>query len=433
MPDLNTHIKHLASSIALLAALTATTAYAETPSVVSAENWAQTQENSLTLKRAERTLNSAGDALGVTVWDETRITASGQANNLLNDDLETQYSASLNLSVPVTNTVSFGATLTSEQNVTLSASYSPFASATITPQMTLTYDKAVISLASTQSDLFSELESAELNYRLANRNAELAAETLALTQQETSVITAKLSAGEATTADLLDAQKAESEAQQSYFSSQVSLIEASQALQQLLGVESLDMAELSFDDLSALVTSRQETLATLSGTDITSSNLATLKAELKALESEANDLDWFASDLTFTAEYDVEQATAKAGVSINLSPSQFQQDEIVDAELDINLKQMEIRSEVATLTLQHTILMERIDIQRAALDAAITDQTARHITLDETRYLGSLGERTNLEVSQAELNAAQADAQVYSALVNVYLAQSELLALYSNP
>lgn len=392
--------------------------------------WQQVEDSNLSLIQAENALRSAEQSLGISGWESSRISASSSTQTNVETGDSSDLITSIDVSLPVTSQLTVGANLSTADQISLSASYQPFASDWVTPQMTLNYEQASLSYQQTQTNLYSQLEDALLQWQLAERNMVTSEQAYSLASKETAVTEAQLAAGKKTVSDLLDAQKAQTDALQSKYSAQLALAEAEQSLLQLTSTEALaSVADINAAELAELVKQRAQYQAELNSAQVNSYELKQLEAEESALTAEANDLAFYDSDLTFTASYDVSKSIAKAGVSINLSPSQFNQSEIVDAQTDITLKKMAIDNEKRQLQRDYELALERIDIQQTALASAEVALVQRQATLEKVNYLLELGEQTELEQQQAQLSVLETENQLYSALVSLYQAQANLFAL----
>ena len=415
-------------ALAVILAVTASAAQADITRLAIDDAWHAGKSISLDYQRAQHALTSAQQALGVTNWDNMEITSSVDGSNLFDSDTDSNWVGSVNVNVPMDAKLSFGSTVTTDDELTLSATYQPYASAWITSQMQLAYDKAVINLAQIETTISSDIESAMLNGSAEQANQILKQASYAIAMLETQQIYARLLAGKSTTTELLQAQQAESEALEANTSAQIAFIEAQQNWQNLTGYSEFDN-HIDATMLEQLVDERQQLLRSFNDVTPDSHTLQTLKAELKSAQAELANIEPFSSDLKFSFEYDVSDASATASISANLSPANDNAEEIIDAQLEVSFKQREVNAEYAALLTQKTVSKERIDIQLAALDAALVAQAERQISFDETVYLSNKGKRTELEVKQAELTLQQAHFQVFNSLINVYQAQSDYFGL----
>jgi outer membrane protein TolC len=177
------------------------------------------------------------------------------------------------------------------------------------------------------------------------------------------------------------------------------------------------------DELERLVAQRQRTLDSLSNSASTSQTLETLEAELAYLESTAESIDTFDSDLTFSTSYEVEDQIFKAGVTVNLSPSNWNNEKKLDSALDISMQQQEIEQAQATLALQVQLQQQRVKLETESVQVAQLGVEQQVRNLEEAEYLLELGERTALEIAEQKLVLSEAQLTYIKALYSLMDAQ----------
>jgi hypothetical protein len=384
--------------------------------------------NSLTLQSREVAYERTARDLGIEWTDNTRITASADSTLYLADDAvqEDKTVASIDLSQALTPKLSVGAQLTTDEKTVLSLSYQPFASEWVTPQQTYSYEQAKIQYDYEKEKVVDTFATNVADYFLAAANLKLAEESFSLAKLTETSLNEAAALGEASTDEIIEAQRETLDAQQTVLSAQMSLAEETLTVEQALGGSAAELAVPTLDELVRLVEQRQRILDSLSDSISTSQTLKTLEAELTYLESAANAINTFDSDLTFSTSYEVEDQIFKAGVTVNLSPSNWNNEQKLDSALDISMQQQEIEQAQATLALQVQLQQQRVKLETESVQVAQLGVEQQVRNLEEAEYLLELGERTALEVAEQKLALSEAQLAYTKALYSLMDAQQTL-------
>jgi outer membrane protein TolC len=294
------------------------------------------------------------------------------------------------------------------------------------------YELAALTLEYTGRDLKIELESAFLDLVVAQKEYEIAELDLEIAEQALTSIRGAFELGESSSSDLIDAQKDVIDAREDLYESMVAVAEAEQSYQELLGedVNTHVSDQITFQGLQTLVNERQAEIEKLEDADAKTESLRVMAVELASLKAQLANIYDYDPDLTLGANYDIDDETFTASVSVNLSPAQFGREDQADAAMEVTLKEMEIKDEQLSLAVQLNVNRKKVEIAQAALDSNLSALAQEKINTQEAEYLYEVGERTAVELNQQRLALQLSEVTTFVSLVEVYQAQSDLADLF---
>ena len=386
-------------------------------------------DNSVTLQTSQWTLTQRADALQVDLLDHAKITTSATTQKKLDTDLPAQTVITVKGDMDLTAQLNISAQTDTEQQTALGITYSPFASDYVTTQEKEQYQLAQLSLTYDQQELLQKLERAVLTVIERNNSLALSQENVALTQAQEKAKRGSLALGVATVSDVAQASQASVNAQQELFTAQVNLLDAQQALYEIVGSE-VSVPSLSVTQLVNILEQRTAQLSTYSAQDIQSKQNQQLAIQHSTLTQELNDVGFYNPDIRFTGEYDVDAKAVKLSASFSFSKAQFGAATIMTLDQELQLKSTELMQQQTQVENNYRLLQQKLNLTKAALESRFSDQALYAQDLDEMLLLQQQGERTSLQVAQQRYLKQKADNNVYSALVALYLAQNDLAALW---
>ncbi|TCS35691.1 TolC family protein [Reinekea marinisedimentorum] len=401
------------------------------PALALDEQWNIVQSDSYDMVKARNDLRLAADELDIKWWDDADIKLTGSSTYDL-DAEDNSYAVTLDASVPLNSKLEIGSSVSTDDEAEIYSTYKPFALSDITPEMVEAYELAVLALEYTRQDLKTELESAFLNLVTAQQEYEIAELDLAIAEQVLESVRGAFELGESSSSDLIDAQKDVIDAREDLYETLVSVAEAEQSYQELLGEDvNTDVSNLvNFQGLQALVEERQKSIESLQDADAKSEELRTLAVELISLKAQLANIYDYDPDLTLGANYDIDDEVFTASLSVNLSPAQFGKEDQADAAMEVTLKEMELADEKLSLAVQLNVNRKKVEIAEAALESNLSALEQEEINTREAEYLFEVGERTALELSQQRLALQLSQVTTFVSLVEVYQAQSDLAELF---
>ncbi len=396
--------------------------------IVDSDQWQQVKENSLSLKTTQFEYDQALLDLDIDMLDKLSITADAETKVYLEDDARSddEVVVSVDVDQEITSKLIVGATVDTDERASLTASYKPFADDWVTPALQYAFDQAEVELSYAEITLFDEFQSALLTLLVAEKELSYSLSDLKRSEQYYDSLAKASSIDDISTEDLSDAQSDVIEAKQAVLNNKMALAEAKLELSQLSGQ---DTAEYDLPDavtLESLVQKRNSQLLKVNKADVVSQDIDLLTAELRYLENVADNIDVYDSDLTFTSSYDIDDVALTAGVSVNLSPSQWNHSEIADAEVEVNLKTTELLQEKAFLELNVELQNQKVTVAHDSVESAKLGLETQQLLLKEAQYLFELGERTGLEVFQQQVAVEEAELNYSHALVDLFEEQQSL-------
>ncbi len=365
-----------------------------------------------------------------------------------------EWSGTMDLSIPVLPQITLGTGLTiplfdmekeefpefaeDEDDIkditgTVSIIFNPFARQKNRLQTNEIYQKALKQVMYLENSIFYEVESATFDLLLAFKERDAAERTMELREQEYEIVKEQYTIDEDTTIDdVTDAADSYTCARQEYFTTEQSLLSTKQRFFTTLGI---DFAEVIIKDISAktlekLVRQRTLYLEGAASMQAASLTLENLQSELETLDGDLKQTWVYRPDLSLSASLDVPTTQFGATISYSISPQDFKTDERKTLQENVEAKKQDIALELFKLDLAKEMAISNVQtfqemavLEQSALDDART-------TLQETQLLYEQGERTALELEQAEVSLLSSDIKYLSTLCDLYNAQAEVLKLF---
>jgi hypothetical protein len=231
---------------------------------------------------------------------------------------------------------------------------------------------------------------------------------------------------------LLDEEETYQQVKQDYYNGQKNLLSSQQTCFALLGKFQEDMVlpAISLESLLKLVNTRTETLHSQKGRSVITEKILALHIELKSLEKKLKQTYPLQPSLKLSSEMNIPLSSVNAKVTFSLSSSQIAFDEQDDLKKEISLKKAFIRESEYMAGLEIKTLEKALTIAEQERDTARRDLENAETFYQEVRFLYENGERTSLELRQAELNREFAGNMLYSSVVGMYKIQGELSMYY---
>lgn len=339
---------------------------------------------------------------------------------------------SMNLSVPILPQLSFGAAVDRNGNGSVSFSVAPFAKANGSPAETAAYLKARARYEAVVRETRAGAERTILQAFVKERELSYAERALELEERRYEIEQELYRIDEATMSEVQDAAAALAAARRELYNAQKAVLESHKALKLMLGPDVPDVrieapgsdeviarTEMLGGEISGNTTAEPDSL-----------ELQTARIELETLEAELSETPVWRPNLAISGTYGFPEGEYSVGAVLSFSPSDLRHEE--RAELDRRI--FEARENLATerylLALECDLSLRTIEISRQALEAARIDLEKAGLLSSETRLLREQGERTELELREAELSAERARNQVFSQAVNLLSAWNDYLRLF---
>ncbi|MDX1474415.1 MAG: hypothetical protein R3309_09610 [Reinekea sp.] len=389
----------------------------------------QAVTNSLTLKTDDWTLSQRADALQSDLLDRASISTSALTQKNLQQDLPATTVVTVKGDVALTSTLSLSAQIDSNQQSSVSFSFSPFADDLVSASDREQLQQAKLTLAYDQLTLVNNVEQAVLAVIKAEQTLNLTEQDATLTAAQEQSKRSLLQQGMASASDVAEATQQRVSAQQAVYAAQLSLLDSQQALQVLVGTDVV-VPDINVETLTKLISQRSQQLATLSVETIQSKNIEQLLLQQQTLTSDMADIHVYNPDVRFTGEYDIDDNAVKLGVSLSFSRSQFGADALTDLDQELALKTMELAQQRNQLQQQYQLLTQKLALSEGALAARQLEAALAVQDWQEMVLLQQQGDRTLLQVDQQNYLKHQADQRVFEALMEVYLAQNNLAMLW---
>jgi hypothetical protein len=190
------------------------------------------------------------------------------------------------------------------------------------------------------------------------------------------------------------------------------------------------LPSISLESLLELVNTRGETLQAKKGRPVITEKILSLHIELRSLEKKLKQTYPLQPSLMLSSEINVPLSSVNAKVVLSLTSSHIAFDEQDDLKKEISLKKAFIRESEYMAGLEVKTLEKTLTIAEQERDAAQRDLEKAETFYQEVHFLHENGERTSLELRQAELNREFASNIVYSSYVDMYKIQGELSMYY---
>lgn len=390
-------------------------------------------ETNLDYAEALRSYNRAlRDRDGDAAWESTVLSGIVYSGLDVKD-----LSSSASLSVPLLDQLSLtsSVTITPEVSGTVGATFHPFAdSGTTDLASEEQFLRASIALEATRLSTSYTLEEAVLSYG-ADDDAVAYAETAMELQEEIlDIVTQEYNLGEASYLDVDDARSDLDQARNAWSKAQRTSLTNRQTLASLLALTG-DLPEIptvDTDTLMELVSAKQERLAVLreGGTVAWSTSLEYQKISLEMLEEERAATSLYQPDLALSTSTDTAFQTPTFSLSVSFSPQQWASDELSDLDEEIADARIRVAVEGQMLSLEEEVSRRMIEIAERDYILAQADLADARLSLDETRALLDLGERTSIELRQTELTVESNTQALYKAFLSLNGVLNDGLELY---
>lgn len=310
----------------------------------------------------------------------------------------------------------------------------PFASPKLTARSTGSYEKAYYSYIYRKAELIYSVERVVLGVLTAEEERTDAENMLHLRTEEYAIAKEKYGLGEATLKELTDQGDALSEARQIYYSKEKALLSAERDFYTVIGGTTADTAVIrpvTLDELSEWIKKRRGIVQSLRNDSPKSLALALLRVELESLAAEKGILWSYRPDLSVTASMDFPSNDFSAGISYSFSPGDIKADDLTTLKENILSLEEQIQSELFTLQKEKEMLLSQMqtaeelhNLNRSAYEDAL-------LTLEEVRFLAEEGERTEIELIQAERSAESKRTALYASAVELYTLQGDFMLLFA--
>jgi len=407
-------------------------------------------ENSREIQTAEDNLAEARETISeVFTLDESRLTVSSDyayaaaAAETPNSEEQHAVNVDGSVTVPIIPELSLSANVgypvyttrkTDDWNLTggLSLKYTPFGDPSTDWQEWEILRKAEIALEHVRNTVPLNAEIAALNIVKGQLELQAAETAMELAEREYEIDKKRYELDDITYSDLEESRTEASSTRQSYYNTLKSLFSLKKNLYQIIGPDlgDIEVRELSTGDVLDLVAKREAELKNAEAGQTASVSLLNLAVEIEALKQELEETPVFQPSLTLSGNMNFNDFRAGGGVSLSLSPEQFQTEErddlleeIADVESDLVLEQANVDLEVG-------MLKQSISIAREALQISISDYDNYQIQYDETKLLHERGERTDLELERSGLDLFFRSITVFSSAVDLYRNLGDLLIFY---
>ena len=298
------------------------------------------------------------------------------------------------------------------------------------------YEKAYYSYIYRKAELLYSVEKVFLSVLTAEKERTDAEDILRLRTEEYEIAKEKYNLGEAALKELTDQADALSEARQSSYSGEKALMSAEMEFYTVIGRASTAetvIRPVTLDDVSKWIERRSGVVQALRNGPPQSLTLALLRIELKSLTAEKGMLRTYRPDLSVTASMDFPSNDLSAGISYSFSPGDIKTDEVTTLKENLLSLEEKIQNELFTLQKEKEMLLsqtrtayEILNLNRSAYEDAL-------LTLEEVRFLAEEGERTRVELLQAELSAQSKRTALYASTVELYTLLGDFILLFTVP
>jgi outer membrane protein TolC len=402
----------------------------------------QAESGNIELKQALRTLHQAErDLEGPLTLDTSKVSLGARYGGVL--------LASGDVSIPIVPQITLGGgaavplydSFAAEEGPgeitgSINLTTRPFASPKLTARSTELYEKAYYSYIYRKAELLYSVEKVFLSVLTAEKERTDAEDILRLRTEEYEIAKEKYNLGEAALKELTDQADALSEARQSSYSGEKALMSAEMEFYTVIGRASTAetvIRPVTLDDVSKWIERRSGVVQALRNGPPQSLTLALLRIELKSLTAEKGMLRTYRPDLSVTASMDFPSNDLSAGISYSFSPGDIKTDEVTTLKENLLSLEEKIQNELFTLQKEKEMLLsqtrtayEILNLNRSAYEDAL-------LTLEEVRFLAEEGERTRVELLQAELSAQSKRTALYASAVELYTLLGDFILLFTVP
>ncbi len=342
-------------------------------------------------------------------------------------------SSSIRLNMPFTDQVSLFGSWDLEQTATAGINVEPLNLTSKSEESEGALEKAEIRLNYLTRALEADIISAVLNYQIAGESAALNKEASLLAEKKYQAGYALYSGGEITYDDLQDLGDDLTKAQKQEIESQIALTNSKSELILLLGPEAgLITAQISVEELEEQTEVQNTRINNIPESRVTNSSLELAIVEYNITQAKLDNTLVFQPDLVISSEAvftNGQSPSWKAGIALTLTPDNFDRNErnLIEEERNRNLRNIQIESfkldvekEAAwdrTITAEKETILARVDLER------------RETIYNETVLLKEQGERTSIELENAYLSFREGELNLFKALISLYRARADVLAL----
>ena len=410
--------------------------------------------NSREIERAVDDAKEAAENLAeVFTLDNTRFTVEADYSLPLDSLLEgDSYSANSSISVPIIPQIGVSARVTYRQDDeapegSLGLTLSPFASNADDWSDWRAQKIAENQIADFERQVPWDAEKKALDVLAARQNLVITETSLKLSEDNHEVNKKRYELSDISFTELEDSRSEMSAARKQYFDTQRTLLSEERALYQVLGPElgEIIVAPLNPSYFDTKIDSMQRRLAENKNPEPISLTLANSLVEQQTLTRQMDQTPKYEPELSVSLDgsYRLSSVSSiltstdpvgffavRPSVSFTLSPAQFHTEERQDISENLQDALIDIKIELYTLSLEEKMLKKVIEVANQALEVNENDLDQAAATLEEERYLHQLGERTDLELREAELNVESLETRVFSASLELYKSLGDLLLLY---
>ncbi len=412
-------------------------------------------ENSREIRKAREEVREAGETISeVFTLNKSSLSVSSGYNYVpaagptdseqpaqqqTQSPVEHTVSVDAGVTIPIVPELSVSAGLSNtflddKDNVTanIRLNYSPFGDPSTEWQEWETLRKAQIKLANLQQTVPMNAETAALNLAKGRLELQAAERAMELADREYEISKKRYDLEDITYAELEEFRADAGTSRQAYYNSLKSLLSLKKSLYQIVGpnLGDIEVSALSTDDVLLLVRERETNLEAAGAYAAATVALLNLAVETEALKRRLKATPVFRPSLSLTGTMNFNSFRTGAGVSLTLSPDQFQHEERNELSEAIADKEADLVLEQANVTLEVRMAEQSISVAREALDISIKDYTNAEIQNRESQLLHERGERTDLELERSNLSLFSASIRVFSSAVDLYANLGDLLRLY---
>ncbi len=340
------------------------------------------------------------------------------------------------VSVPVLPQVSIGGGVTwsevQERGEELSVAVRPFATGRETWYEEQSYGAAVVRRDYLLRSTFLGAEKAAIALLIRDMERKLSRQTLELKQKTYDLSVRRQAAGEVSFQDVQDRQADLISARQALFTTERTRLGDWNTLQLLFAPseQQIDVVPLTLEELLAMVDERAEAVSRHRDSEPVTEKLEILRLELAALEAELESIDGWKPDLSVSASLAFPGTTPGTALTFSFSPSETRQTDSEDLRQDIEIRKMEIATELFTAELQKALGTQSIAISEEALSSARLQVEWDTTTLREAELLFRQGTRTSLDLEQLRLNVRRDEIRTFQAAADLYEVMGTYLMLF---
>lgn len=389
-------------------------------------------QESPAVRSAEEALMRAEESIGNTfLLDQSRVSLSSslKAGDMKpGDTFWDMITGSMQLSIPIVPQVSLAAGL-DEKGGSFSVTYNPFSLPNITPKDGEIYRKAVISLKTAHAEAAFRAENTLMSFMIAERELAYSEAKFELSQIRHDMIRNLYEKGIIEYFELEQAAQEVSTRRNTWFSAQRTLLEHSMDIRSMLGPElpAVTLEPLTLEELLERTYLRRSEADKHQDLQTYSADVETIQIEIDSLESQLSQTWTWRPNLSLRSSVSFPSTSFTIQASMSFSFSDLQTSKKLDIESSIREKKSELAMEIFVLELEKDLRYKSMEIARQSLEASLFDQEQANIQVKETELLYNFGEKTELEVRQAHLSAANAEnqsfrqASAYLRSINDYL------------